>query len=289
MRCTKVESRLTDYIDGLAKPRQREAIDKHLRQCRACREALEDVHAAAGALEMLGGVRAPTSFAPRVNSTVREMAPKALAPALFGRELRVAFSMGSLVLTVVVLWGWQAARTSPYVPRAEAPIVVPTVVAEAPAVTDDAEIRIAAIESPQPVAPTPRRASRRVATRSPRAARVRTVSLPVTEAVVPEPVDTQPVEVVPAPEPVTPEVAETIEFVDTDAAIYDMWGETATVFADGTLAPAAPPALERDIEPMLVSTQPVEPADADTGPDDDPAYVNDFLSDALELEDLFEV
>jgi hypothetical protein len=38
-----------------------------------------------------------------------------------------------------------------------------------------------------------------------------------------------------------------------------------------------------------VSTQPVEPADADTGPDDDPAYVNDFLSDALELEDLFEV
>jgi len=200
MRCTKAEKNLAQYVDDLLSPRERRVIDRHLSDCPSCREALEDARAATEALSLLGAVRAPASFAPRVNSAVRELAPQALAPPLFGRQAGLVFSTVTAVVLVAFVAGsdvWQSRGTTT---MARVPRHVPTVaVADASAAVETTPVA-QVVEEPKPVVRTvmaanTRTSPRRRTYRRPAGTRVASAVLgrePSTDALTPRELEPEP-------------------------------------------------------------------------------------------------
>ena len=41
-RCTKMENKLIEYLDGRAKPAERRSVEEHLAACAACRTRVEE-------------------------------------------------------------------------------------------------------------------------------------------------------------------------------------------------------------------------------------------------------
>jgi anti-sigma factor RsiW len=53
MRCTRMEDKLIEYLDGRAKPAERHAIEEHLSSCADCRIRAEEFRALSGVLDDL--------------------------------------------------------------------------------------------------------------------------------------------------------------------------------------------------------------------------------------------
>jgi len=161
MRCRQVEAQLVEYVDDVLDRRERERIEAHLSGCLTCRVAADDAAAAAAALRGLGAVRPPASFAPRIRSAVRAQAPRALAPSLFGRDLRAAIGGVCLMLLFGALAGQYLGRSRPYVaPVSTRSVAVASVPAEPAAAALVAAASVpSAAGSHAPQAPCPSRVS----------------------------------------------------------------------------------------------------------------------------------
>ena len=67
MHCRNVKSRLDRYLDGELSDRERDAVQRHVGACSACREALERLRAAGVAvLQLAEPPDVPAGFAQRV-------------------------------------------------------------------------------------------------------------------------------------------------------------------------------------------------------------------------------
>jgi len=131
MRCRQVEKRLVDYTDDLLDVRERERVAAHLAACEACRAAAEDVRVASEGLRGLTTVRPPATFAPRIRSTVRDRAPRALAPSLLRPDVRAALNGAFAVVVLGLLTTHYLAQPRPYV--APSPSLAVAVARVAPA------------------------------------------------------------------------------------------------------------------------------------------------------------
>ena len=55
MRCTGMENKLVEYLDGRAKPAERHAVEEHLSACAECRVRAEEFRMLWSALDDLPG------------------------------------------------------------------------------------------------------------------------------------------------------------------------------------------------------------------------------------------
>jgi anti-sigma factor RsiW len=62
--------RLSDHVDGVLSGSEREAVERHLEACQACRDVREDLERVAGAARGLGPIEPPTDLWPGIRSGI---------------------------------------------------------------------------------------------------------------------------------------------------------------------------------------------------------------------------
>ncbi len=128
--CRAYEAKLESYLDATARGLgacSRDAalvaeVEKHLKGCARCRQALEDARLAGallrGALEVTG--EPSTVFAARVAASIRAEQNRRLAPVEFWRPLELLASRLAVIAAVVLLV--LTVYTFEYAPRRTAPV-----------------------------------------------------------------------------------------------------------------------------------------------------------------------
>jgi len=71
MECKDIHKRLSAYLEKDVSSQQKEAIDKHLKQCKRCRQDLADLKKTIGYVQQLKDVEPPRWLAQRVMAQVR--------------------------------------------------------------------------------------------------------------------------------------------------------------------------------------------------------------------------
>lgn len=71
MECKDIQKRLSAYLEKAVSPRQKTAIDAHLKQCKRCRQALADLKRTIEYVQRLEEVEPPAWLAQRVMARVR--------------------------------------------------------------------------------------------------------------------------------------------------------------------------------------------------------------------------
>jgi hypothetical protein len=71
MECKDIQKRLSAYLEKAVSPQQKTVIDKHLKQCKRCRQALADLKRTIEYVQKLEEVEPPPWFAQRVMARVR--------------------------------------------------------------------------------------------------------------------------------------------------------------------------------------------------------------------------
>src|SRR6266851_3014607 len=101
MNCTKIETKLMAYVDGLASGEERREVDAHLEACAICRQRVEGFRSVSSLLDELPLVEPSEAFDVRVRARVAaEPQPRGwldwLAPSP-----RVAFAAALLLALTV--------------------------------------------------------------------------------------------------------------------------------------------------------------------------------------------
>ena len=291
MRCSKVEKNLAQYVDDLLSMRERRVIDRHLSDCPSCREALEDARTATEALSLLEAVRAPMSFAPRVNAAVRELAPRALAPPLLGRQAGLAFSTVAAVVVVAFVAGsnvWQSRGTNtPTRVALNAPAIA---VVDAPAVAETTPVA-QVVEQPKPVVRTvmaanTRTTPRRRTARRPAGTRVASAVMgrePSADAITPK-------ELEPEPKPSTEFAGVTLspdDLAETEPRMADASGDVSIDPSLGVVvAMARPVTTEPSADTVLVADGPPPASDIAPRASEAKTYsITDFATNEDSLDE----
>jgi anti-sigma factor RsiW len=96
MRCTGMENKLIEYLDGRAKPAERHAVEEHLAACASCRTRAEEFRMVWDALDDLPAL----SPSPAFDASLRARIAAEPAPRRFWDWLpspRLAFATTALI------------------------------------------------------------------------------------------------------------------------------------------------------------------------------------------------
>ena len=96
MRCTEMQGKLVEYLDGRAKPADRHAVEEHLSICVSCRSRVEEFRALWSALDGLPAI----SPSPAFDASLRTRIAAEPARRSFWSLLpspRLAFAVTSLI------------------------------------------------------------------------------------------------------------------------------------------------------------------------------------------------
>ena len=110
MRCTGMESKLIEYLDGRAKPAERRAVEEHLAACASCRTRAEEYRLLWDALDDLPAL----SPSPAFDASLRARIAAEPAPRRFWDWLpspRLAFATTALIAMSV--WMASVPRITP--------------------------------------------------------------------------------------------------------------------------------------------------------------------------------
>lgn len=108
MRCTGMEDKLVEYLDGRSKPAERRAVEEHLSSCADCRFRAEEFRALFGVLEDLPLVSASPSFDASLRARIAAE-PRRRAFWNWLPSPRLAFAVTALVVMSV----WLASMPGP--------------------------------------------------------------------------------------------------------------------------------------------------------------------------------
>jgi anti-sigma factor RsiW len=100
MRCTGMENKLIEYLDGRAKPSERHAVEEHLAACTSCRTRAEEYRLLWEALDDLPAL----SPSPAFDASLRARIAAEPAPRRFWDWLpspRLAFATTALIAVSV--------------------------------------------------------------------------------------------------------------------------------------------------------------------------------------------
>jgi anti-sigma factor RsiW len=136
MRCTGMEDKLVEYLDGRARPTERRAVEEHLSSCAECRVRAEEFRALWSALDDLP-VLSPS---PAFDASLRARIAAEPAPRHFWNSWswlpspRLAFAVTALV--VMSVWLSSMSRVPTNQATAE------TAAAQAPQSSGDSDFRM---------------------------------------------------------------------------------------------------------------------------------------------------
>jgi anti-sigma factor RsiW len=112
MSCTKMESRILEYVDGRLKESERADIEKHLASCTACSVRAHEFRSVNELLGELPMVEPSQAFDVRVRARMAAEPVKQNWWAWMWPSPRIAFAASMLLLAT--LWiGYQSQMTSP--------------------------------------------------------------------------------------------------------------------------------------------------------------------------------
>ena len=81
MRCTRMEDKLVEYLDGRARPAERHAVEEHLSACAACRSRAEGFRSLWSALDELPSISPSSAFDASLRARIAaEPAPRGFWP-----------------------------------------------------------------------------------------------------------------------------------------------------------------------------------------------------------------
>ncbi len=72
MKCSRIERKLSAYLDGEMPEQKRAVISEHLKQCEGCRAKLSGFRAIADALDTIEDMEAPPYFTTRLRQRLTE-------------------------------------------------------------------------------------------------------------------------------------------------------------------------------------------------------------------------
>ncbi len=119
MRCTGMENKLVEYLDGRAKPTERRAVEEHLSSCAECRARAEEFRALWSALDDVPMLSPSPSF----DAALRARIAAEPAPRRFWDWLpspRLGFAVTALVVMSVWL-----SSSGPRIPTIQTPLQMP--------------------------------------------------------------------------------------------------------------------------------------------------------------------
>jgi len=117
----RFRDQLSPYLDDELAPARREALERHLASCDACRRELADLSAAVRALRELPSVDVPRSFT-LTPEQARTAAPRAVAPRLPSAAPLMAGALAFALAVVLVVDLGDFGGGAPPSMRQEAPV-----------------------------------------------------------------------------------------------------------------------------------------------------------------------
>jgi anti-sigma factor RsiW len=101
-RCAAIESKLIAYLDGLAQPDERHAVEEHLASCASCRTRAEEFRALYSALDDLPVISPSPAFDASLRARIAAEPPRRSFWNLMPSP-RLAFAVTALVVMSVWL------------------------------------------------------------------------------------------------------------------------------------------------------------------------------------------
>ena len=119
MSCTKMESRILEYVDGRLKESERADVEKHLASCTACSVRAKEFRSVNELLGEVPMVEPSPAFDVRVRARVAAEPVKQNWWAWMWPSPRIAFAASMLLLAM--LWvGYRSQPIAPVIPPEEA-------------------------------------------------------------------------------------------------------------------------------------------------------------------------
>jgi anti-sigma factor RsiW len=112
MSCSKMESKILGFVDGLLKDSERLEMEKHLASCSACTLRVNEFRAVNSLLDELPVIEPSSAFDVRVRARVAAEPAKQSWWAWFTPSPRVAFAAAMLTLAIV----WIGVQQQPPLP-----------------------------------------------------------------------------------------------------------------------------------------------------------------------------
>ncbi len=107
MSCTKMESRILEYLDGRLKESERLDVEKHLASCAPCSVRVNEFRAVSGLLDELPAIEPSPEFDVRVRARVAAEPVKKSWWAWLRISPRVVFAASMLLLAAVWMGYYQ--------------------------------------------------------------------------------------------------------------------------------------------------------------------------------------
>lgn len=120
MSCSRVESKILEYVDGRLKESERLEVEKHLAACAACRLRVNEFRAVSGLLDELPMIEPSRAFDLRVHARVAAEPTKQSWWVWFPAP-RVAFAAAMLLLATV--WVGTRPNTPPQITQDDIPVL----------------------------------------------------------------------------------------------------------------------------------------------------------------------
>jgi anti-sigma factor RsiW len=113
-RCAAIESKLIAYLDGLAQPDERHAVEEHLASCASCRTRAEEFRALYNVLDDLPAISPSPAFDASLRARIAAEPPRRSFWNLMPSP-RLAFAVTALVVMSVWLSSTPHVSVSPAV------------------------------------------------------------------------------------------------------------------------------------------------------------------------------
>src|ERR1700681_3339821 len=113
MSCSRMETRLLEYIDGRLKEKEQREMEKHLAACPACTVRVNEFRSVSSLLDEVPQIEPSAAFDVRVRARVAAEPVKQGWWAWFTPSPRVAFA-ASLLLLATVWVGYESKTQLPF-------------------------------------------------------------------------------------------------------------------------------------------------------------------------------
>lgn len=109
MKCFKVKSKLSAYIDGELRGKWGAKVEKHLTKCNYCKQDLNLLRESYKILDILGEISPSESFDEKFWQRIKESERQQLTSKTLWKRTGVSYVAGLLIICVGLFWGiWSA-------------------------------------------------------------------------------------------------------------------------------------------------------------------------------------
>ena len=104
MKCSKIQKKLSDYLDNALPDNEKEVITDHLKTCQSCQEEFSTLKKLQSALCLLDDISVPDGFTSNLIGRIHEIERKTESTvpyAIFGRTVMAAACVAMVLLSII--------------------------------------------------------------------------------------------------------------------------------------------------------------------------------------------